>query len=38
MDPLVDHFYEWPLTKLNLWMPPDLKKFMSAPSKVLPDT
>ena len=27
MDPLVDHFYEWPLTKLNLWMPPDLKKF-----------
>ena len=24
MDPIVDHFYEWPLTKLNLWMPPDL--------------
>ena len=34
MDPLVDHFYEWPLTKHNLWMPPYLKKFMNAPSKV----
>ena len=38
MDPLVDHFYEWPPTKLNLWMALTPKKFMNGPQKVLPNT
>ena len=33
MDPLVDHFYEWPLTKLNLWMAPDPQKIYEWPPK-----